>query len=175
MYSRSMSPKDRSTLCSGTEHPACIAAWSDDVGDVIVAHGDVRFPPHGGRRTPSPSGGAQFLRGVGLYLLLSMYPRRNIWAMRSARPSRIFPRALVPDDMMSMSVCYPYGIDGPAHGTHTAGYLPALERRPGGGAPHEPFLVAEHHLAVGADVGQEGQLVPRQARRSMSAVISPPT
>ena len=66
----------------------------------------------------------------------------------------------------------------PVGGAHAVAHAAALEGRPGGaGADDQPVPVAEDHLAVGADVDEQGELLG--ARTSPSemtpAVMSPPT
>ena len=52
------------------------------------------------------------------------------------------------------------GLNGPVSGAHTAGDVAALEGGTGGaGAGHQEVPVAEHDLAVGAQVDEQAQLV----------------
>ena len=51
-------------------------------------------------------------------------------------------------------------LDGAGGGAHAVAHAAALEGGPGrAGARQQPVLVAEHHLAVGADVDEQGELV----------------
>ena len=53
-----------------------------------------------------------------------------------------------------------HAVDGPVGGPHAAADVAALEGRAGGaGAAHQEFIVAEHQLAVGAQVDEQGHLL----------------
>jgi len=116
---------------------------------------------------------------VSILPFLSMYPRRNIWAMRSMRPEPHIPRGrLFPMMVMSMSVSVILMVS----------MAPPMARMPQDTSPPSNAGPAEveHPTSHSLLPSTTSPLVPTSIRRdsssrrcrperSMSAVISPPT